>query len=472
MRTGAGAVTRGSVRSMHTLFRRNWRDDEGIAIVKAMGIIMVVAILAVTMVSYVLYTTKASGHQRQRDTALASAEAGIDATYVTLQASGISLPCTNTSPITAGIANSPDTGTYNVAITYTYSDGTNGACPTTDGKTPVSALIRSTGSVTSPVPDQVTPTRVMEAFVNLIPVRSNGFNKAIFANGNLSVDNQTNVNGQNGSDADVYTNNTFNCNNNETFHGSIYAQQGATFSNSCSIDGKVWTKLGISSSTGTNGTIGGDVLSSQGNISLSAGPTIAGKLQAFGTIANAACPARCYPGAKLADPPYQPFPIIRDDSTTQTDWVNHGYTVYSDPSCSTVKDDIINTYAKKGSKTLVLTDCAVNFSKDHTIPLSNDLAIFAKGGFSSANQVSFDTSSTGTKRMLYWIVPYNAAPGTYPASNCTATSNGVSGTASSPSISTDNQFGVTTDVDMLVYSPCAVSFANNSTHMGQIFGGS
>src|SRR3954447_23073419 len=146
MRTGAGAMTRGSVRSMNTLFRRNWRDDEGIAIVMAMGIVMVVAILAVTMISYVLYTTKASGHQRQRDASLASAEAGVDATYVTLQAAGISLPCTSTTPISAGVANSPDTGPYNVSITYTYRGGATGTCPATDGGTPVSGLIRSTGS--------------------------------------------------------------------------------------------------------------------------------------------------------------------------------------------------------------------------------------------------------------------------------------------------------------------------------------
>lgn len=97
----------------------------------------------------------------------------------------------------------------------------------------------------------------------------------------------------------------------------------------------------------------------------------------------------------------------------------------------------------------------MSFAKAKTIPLSNDLAIFADGGFSSSNQVGFSSSVTGTSHNLYWVQPYDAVP--HP---CTSTG-----------ISTDQQFSLTDDVNMFLYSACNIAFANSSHHVGQIYGG-
>ncbi len=38
-------------------------------------------------------------------------------------------------------------------------------------------------------------------------------------------------------------------------------------------------------------------------------------------------------------------------------------------------------------------------------------------------------------------------------------------------ITTDNQFNFATQVNMLVYTPCNLSFSNNADHLGQVIGG-
>jgi hypothetical protein len=200
------------------------------------------------------------------------------------------------------------------------------------------------------------------------------------------------------------------------------------------------------------------VLSSTGTISLPNSFSVNGTLLAAGTITWGGCSSsgKCYPNTTVAAPQSFPFPILRGDAATMAIWVAEGYNVVNDNDCASIKNSIINTYARAGAKTLVRTTCAVNFARDRDIPLSNDLAIFANGGFSSSQQVSF-TSNNGTARVLHWVVPYDAV---------------ASRPCASPGITTDNQFNFASEVNMLVYSPCNISFSNNSDHLGQVFGGS
>ena len=70
--------------------------------------------------------------------------------------------------------------------------------------------------------------------------------------------------------------------------------------------------------------------------------------------------------------------------------------------------------------------------------------------------MSFESNSS-TGRVLHWVVPYVDAR----AMPC-----------ATPGISTDQQFNFATTVNMLVYSPCDISFSNNADHLGQVIGGS
>ena len=83
--------------------------------------------------------------------------------------------------------------------------------------------------------------------------------------------------------------------------------------------------------------------------------------------------------------------------------------------------------------------------------------IVSKGGYSATNQTGFASTTTGVKRDLYWTVPYDSV---------------ASRPCSSPAITTSNQFTLSSDVDMFMYTPCDITFSNMNKHFGQIYGGS
>jgi hypothetical protein len=444
-------------------------DDEGMAIVMAMLVMLVVTGVIFAMIAYISETNRGSGRDRQRAADVAAAEAGVDAGYVALQATGANLPCTT---LTGGVNGAPDQASYSATITYIYTDGTQStACPSTMTAkgAPVSALIRSQGTAAVPAPGLST-ARTFESLVNLKPILGNGFNKAIFSNGNLTTSNKTTVNGNQGSNADIYTNATFTCQNNEIIHGSLYAQGGANFANSCSIDGDLYTKLDITMDSSQ--VIGGRMMSSQGNITWkqNQNPTVGGTIQAKGTITNdVPCtnnPGKCFPGATIPDPPYLPFPIVRATSPYIDEWLDPakgGYTQIADPfaGAACTKANVKTWFGSQPqtltSKSLLITNCAIVFANSVTLSLKNDLAIFSYGGFTSQNQLNINSTVTGTNHKIYWIVPYEAAA----SIPCT-----------SPGINFQNNVSITSDVDMMAYSPCSIYIANNSTHFGQIYGGS
>lgn len=436
--------------------------DDGIALVVTMMVMIVAASLVILVVGVAVTTGKQSGRDRQRTVAINAAEAAVDASYAILQSSGTTLPCAWPASGTSSMSSSPDNGTARATITYYKSDGTPlGHCLTSADVTTNStfqAVIDGYGQASS---NGTTTTRHMQALVTLTPVYANSVDQAIFANGNITFNNNTTLTGDGtGANADIYTNTDFTCANNESFAGNVHSQGSITVSGSCTIAGDAWAKNSVGYSSGSNGSVGGRVLASAGSITLPGNFNVNGTLLAGGSINWAGCSAsgKCYANTTVSAPPYIPFPILYGNSATaDADWTGNGFTIYTDNNCSTITSDIINTYAKKGTKTLVKTSCPVAFSKNKTIPMSNDLAIYSYGGFSSSQQVSFASSVSGVKRNLYWVVPYDAA---------------TSLPCSSPSITTDNLFNFTTDVNMLVYDPCNISFSNSSTHIGQVYGGS
>lgn len=154
--------------------------------------------------------------------------------------------------------------------------------------------------------------------------------------------------------------------------------------------------------------------------------------------------------------------MLRGDATALQGWTDAGYNViYDNSHCANASDFgdwIQSNYAPMTGKTLVRTTCSVQFSNTHDIDFKGDFALFASGsaGISTSNQVGLDSDSS-TVHNVYLIVPYDAA--TRP---CTA-----------PGISTANNFGSSGRVNLLVYSPCNVSFSNNGVpSQGQAYSGS
>ena len=436
--------------------------DSGITLVVAMMVMGVVSSLSLVVVTVAIRTNNESGRDRQRTVTVNAAEAGVDAAYASIQSSGTTLPCRWPASGTAAMNAKPDQATSYSTISYFAAD--NSPMPCTGGVLdassikPASAVVDGYGAAPA-IASQPAVQRRVQAMVNLTPTFGTSLNKAIFADGSLSFNNQTTLTGNAGPDADVYTNRNFVCANNQNFAGSVHAQGSITVEGTCTIAGDAWAKLGISNSSGSNGSIGGRALSSTGAISLPSNFNVNGTLMAAGNIDWGPCSAsgKCFPNTTVAPPQSYPFPILRGDSTTLATWTAQGYTVVgTTDSCASIKNKIISDYSKRGTKTLVQTPCAVNFAKDKDIVLKNDLAIFADGGFSSSQQVSF-VSSDGSSRVLHWVVPYRDT---------------LTRPCATPGITTDNQFNFATQVNMLVYSPCNISFSNNADHLGQVFGGS
>lgn len=444
--------------SLRRLVRRG-ADDEGVTLVIAIMVMGVVITLSLLILNVAISSQQTSGRDRQRTVAVNAAEAGVDAAFATIQASGTALPCVWPATGTSASNAAPDRATSRSTITYYKADGNPlGHCPTpadTGVNAPVSAVVDGYGT-TNALAGAPVKTRHMQSLINVTPVYDKSLNKAIFADGNITFSNNTTLTGNNGPDADVYTNSNFACANGQNFAGSINSQGAITVSGACTVAGDLWAKNSVSNSSGANGSVGGRVLSATSTITLPGNFAVNGSLLAGGAINWSGCATsgKCFANTTVATPPVFPFPILRGDAATLATWQAQGYTVFIDNTCGSIKSNIINQYAKKGFKTLVKTSCAVNFSGDKDIPLSNDLAIFAYGGISSSQQVSF-TSSNTTTRNLHWVVPYDAA--TRP---CTT-----------PGITTTQQFNFATTVNMFVYTPCNVNFSNNSDHLGQIYGG-
>jgi hypothetical protein len=394
---------------------------------------------------------------RQRLLAVNAAEAGIDSAYTAIQQGGFTPPCTLSL---ANIKSGPDVASYSTTITYYDAAGVPMACPLSG--VPVKALIKSRAVTNTLGGGGTRGSRTMEALVNLNPLNGTSLVNAIFANGSLSFDNKTTITGNNGPDADVYTNADFACANNENFAGSIYSQGTVTMAGSCTTAANVWGKVVTESAW--NGNVAGFVKAGAGSIKLSNPGTVTGNLYASSTITytgGSGCSSgRCFPNGSPGTAPYQPFPIIRGDAATLADWhagtaTIPGYTIVTDNTCSTIVNKIQTVYSQAAAPTLVSTSCPVALGSTD-FALKNDLAIFTKGGLTTGN-MSISSSPAGTKRNLHFIVPYDAV---------------ASRPCSSPVMDTDKAFSFTNDVDLFVYSPCDISYRNSSNHIGQIYGGS
>lgn len=435
--------------------------DEGSALVIAVMSVSVCLALSLVGVQLAMSSTRASGVDRQRVLAINAAEAGVDAGYTAIQNGGANPPCSLPS---TSVKSGPDTASFATGITYYSPAGTALPCNSTGRVVgvPAKAMLSSSAQTNVLGGGGTRGSRKMEALVNLIPVQL--LNKAIFADGSLSFSNRTTLTGQNGADADVYSNRSVDCANNENFAGNVYSQGDISISNSCTFAGNVWAGGRVSTSNGANGSIGGFVKAGGGSINLT-GVTVGSNLYAQTTISYSGCSAagKCFPNSNPGMPPASPFPVIRGDAASLAEWTaaapdGPGYAqVNYSGACSDLTSAIKNTYARAGVPTLVVTSCQVVLSNEKDIPLSNDLAIFAAGGFAASQQNTFLSNVPGQQRKMHWIVPYTSS---------------ITRPCASPSITTDQNFGTGEDVDMFLYSPCNISFSNNSSHIGQIYGGS
>ncbi len=391
--------------------------------------------------------------------ATAAADAGLNLAVQTIGGSEpTTLPCGPTA-VSGTLGTVPAQASYSVSITYypVYPpDDSILSCDqlAAGDAIPAAALITSEGTTTS----TVYGNEAMQALVQLNPVPGGGFNSAIFANGTLSFSNQATINGQpgQGSNANVYSNQSMTCANNEVIHGSAIVQGTFDATNRCSVDDTVYASGNVAFSN--SGTVGGDIKSSRGSISLSNTNIVDGSAIAEGTVSmedQATVLGNIVQDAVIPDPPYQAFPSFTFSST---DWGAAGFTtLVTDDDCN--KNDPVNVYndissmSSATSPTVIETSCSIVWSNNSSLVLGSSLAVISTGGFSSMNRLIVSPAGSSPED-LYLVVP-----------------SSVTCSGSTGAISFANNTSISPDVHLFLYSPCNVAFSNNQGTFGQVYAG-
>ncbi|MGH8869299.1 MAG: pilus assembly PilX family protein [Actinomycetes bacterium] len=437
---------------------RGHSHERGSVLVAAMMVMGVVMSLTLLIITVSISTGKTSGHDRQRLVAVDAAEAGVDAAYASIQSSGVSLPCSWPASGSTDVKTYPDTASVKATMQY-YSGSTpltcvSGVLPA--GSTPTRAVISSVGT-TGELSGRAGE-RKMEALVNLIPQSSGRLDKPIVGDTGITLSQAATINGNVGSDADLYTSGNYTCTSSPIIKGSIYAPYGSiTMDQTCTSTADVWARDAVTL-TG-NKTIGGRVLSSQSSINAASNTNVNGTLIAKGNITWPGCTAsKCLKNqSAVPPPPEQSFPKLRGDDATLAAWTAQGYQVIAQPAgvaCGSATGDWIKANAPTLSqKTLLRTSCAVTFASTNAITFGKDFALFAYGGISTTNLVSFTASEP---RNINMVVPFDAQ-----APACT-----------SPTVNVGNNFSSPSNVTLLWYSPCDITYANGGGSYGAVYSGS
>ena len=231
------------------MFTRIWsrrREDDGVALMMAVALTAMSGVLIVTLIGLAMRETRATSHNRGRATAVTTAEGAVDAALAAIQGMDVStLPCGGNSTSTGS---APENVAITTTVTYLDSTGAALACPPPDAVAATQVFIKAVATST-PKGGGLKVRREFETLAALKPKWSTDLNKAIFGDAGITVNNNFDLYGQNGPDADVYTNGNFSCANNEHLRGSIVAPQGTiSLTNSCIIDVNAYARDGVTMS--------------------------------------------------------------------------------------------------------------------------------------------------------------------------------------------------------------------------------
>jgi hypothetical protein len=441
---------------------QRFSEERGVAMITALLVSMVVLTISVTVIALSMHNSSISANDRKRIQAVDAAEAGIDAWFSGLTQVNKGDMCD--AAAWDGTLPSIPGASYDVSITL-YSTwppqtGTEIACPGPGQPLPVpplGALVVSKGTAvaaTSPV----SVSRTMQTEVRLTPIYG-GFNKAIFSDTQLNMQNKLTLNGYQANDGDIYTNGNLTLNNNTTIAGTAYAQGYADIAQGI-VKQDVWAGSYVTLSNGIE--VFGNGTSSTSSIGLSSNSTIDGNAKAGTTISGGTIKGTKTANSPSGPPPQTALPKLTFD---QQSWVNDGYTVSTFATCALAKAFIDSGPTGKNVVRITPTCAAggLSWGNNSTVNVKGDLAIFVDGGtaatgaISTVNQTNWN--AVGGAWTVYFVVPYR---------------QGLNCTKPSPyDISVSNNTGFNNGLKVFVYSQCNVDFGNNNANgvNGQIIGG-
>jgi hypothetical protein len=221
----------------------------------------------------------------------------------------------------------------------------------------------------------------------------------------------------------------------------------------------------------TGATVGGDVTSSTGNISVSNPAKIQGDATAAGTVGSASqISGLVTPGYAQDPPPGQALPQITFSAAEQQEWTNAGYVTVPFTGIGTLPCTLAKTFIANVASGLepannyvvriisTGTPCKLTFANNTTTTVRGNLAIITDGAIEMQQKNVWQAA--GGDRKLFFISLYRSgldcSTGNY---NVTTSNN------------TDFLNSAGTDLlDVFFYSPCTVSLANQNAFRGQVFG--
>ena len=471
------------------------RDDDGVALIAAMAVVMLVGILVVVTIKIAIAESTATGRDRQRSSAVSTAESQVDTIMSQIQSSApaaLSAFC-GTLAGSADIAR--DDFGLSSTVTYYKADGVTEVPCASIPTTQVGYAKVRTSATSVALAGTASAKRSVESLLRLTPAYGNDLDKAIFSNSTLTMSNKTVLTSASGTpDADIYTNGDFYCRNNQEFHGSIFAQGSVFLESQCTVSVDVWAK-GQVRITNPSASIGGRVLSATSTVSLDKA-SLGQQARAAGAVTGQICSVagKCFSNVQVDAPPTVAFPALVWDAATQAQWAAHGYSAVTlpqgnftcgwyNPPNGTPKlvgadgkaTDLngkatgiaawlfANAYKLSGP-TIVISDCPSDkvILQGIGITMNNNIVLVSRGGVQFTGNSPI-TSVTGTATAADPNLLYLIQPASY---------YGATTTCSGEGISLDNQVSVDSTVNTLLYSPCAIRKANQSTIVGQVYSGS
>ena len=360
--------------------RRLRRNDEGIAMITAILVTMVVLMLGSVSVTMAIHNSESSGFDKRRVLAVAAAEGGLDYYASHLASNNIStIQCTINSTLTNG-------GVFAITTTFYNSTGTGIACPLT--AMPASVLVKSVGRAQA----NKNPARTMQALYELSPATTAPFNNtgAIFGQGGVSLNANTNIGGSKYADADIYTNGDFSLSANSTIYGNLYVQGNVTMQSNSEVKKDLWAS-GYIIMKG-NSRVRGNATASTSYIQMTTNSRIYGNARAATTITSGIVTGTRTQNSPTEAPPARSFPAYTYDSSA---WIADGYTIRNYSNCTTAVADIVNWWGQASGKNAVRVTggCTLDFTNSVTV--KGDLGIINDGSINIQTNTKF-SPATGT----------------------------------------------------------------------------
>jgi hypothetical protein len=352
-----------STRSPRTLVqqvrrRKSGHEDQGFILILVMVLSMIILSVAAVAIQGSVNNQSVTGSYVNGIQARLASESGINAATASIATS------TSASALQCSLTSTSGTWSYATTVTYASSSGTAMACPLSAW--PATAHVTSTGTSTKGGSVKMAEDLAITSASTPVTTLNPALNYAVFTPGGVKMSvNATIANGigANGQEADVVTGDGIDCENGNVIGGNLYSYGTSELSiiNNCSIGKGVYANSeiyldgspvvnGSVTSYGTGGinidttpTVGGNLTTTQGSITMTNSPTIDGNAYAYGTIkyngTNVTAGSAginqyikglvSYPNTSFAATtmPAEPaFPVIADP--TQAQWATSGYTNY------------------------------------------------------------------------------------------------------------------------------------------------